>query len=237
VAKKKRKLNSLSKEPKRSAVGNGKRPQLKVRSKNMTAEEKKRSELSMEETRTSAVEEKPQLSTGDLSGGNLDKVREILFGTQMRNLEKRLIRLEERLTKDTAELKDEMRRRFDTLEGYVKREVESLGDRIKAEERERTDSLKDLSREVKDSNKEFEKRLVHLDDNATKSQRELSQQILDRSKSLTDELHQKYEDLNSLLEREALELRTDKADRAALATLFTEMAMRLNNDFKIPLGE
>ena len=237
MAKKKRKLNSLSKEPKRAAVGNGKRPQLKVRSKNMTAEEKKRTEQLVEDNKIGTMEDKTQFSAGDLSGGNLDKIREILFGTQMRNLEKRLIRLEERQAKDTSELRDEMRRRFDSLEAYVKREMETLGDRIKAEERERTESLKDLSREMKDSNKDFEKRLVHLDDSAVKNQRELSQQLLDRSKNLSDEIQQKYQDISALLEREATELRTDKADRTALATLFTEMAMRLNNDFKIPLGE
>jgi hypothetical protein len=36
------------------------------------------------------------------------------------------------------------------------------------------------------------------------------------------------------LERESSEIRDDKADRTALAELFTEMAMRLTNDFKLP---
>jgi len=29
-------------------------------------------------------------------------------------------------------------------------------------------------------------------------------------------------------------LRSDKADRVALSNLFTELAMRLNNEFKLP---
>ncbi|MBV9959511.1 MAG: hypothetical protein JO360_13885, partial [Acidobacteria bacterium] len=44
-------------------------------------------------------------------------------------------------------------------------------------------------------------------------------------------------ELLAALEREAAELRTDKTDRSALAALFTELAMRLNNDFKIPGAE
>ena len=48
-------------------------------------------------------------------GGNLDKVRNILFGAQSRDYERRFARLEERLAKETADLRDDMRRRFDSL--------------------------------------------------------------------------------------------------------------------------
>ena len=39
------------------------------------------------------------------------------------------------------------------------------------------------------------------------------------------------------LGREAQQLRTDKADRANLAALLTEMALRLTGDFDLPDGE
>ena len=39
------------------------------------------------------------------------------------------------------------------------------------------------------------------------------------------------------LARESQELRSDKTDRAALAALLTEMAMRLNDDFRLPAAE
>ena len=39
------------------------------------------------------------------------------------------------------------------------------------------------------------------------------------------------------LASEAQTLRSDKADRATLAALLTEMAMRLTNDFPIPDAE
>ena len=49
---------------------------------------------------------RPQLSTGDLgAGGNLDKVRDLLFGAQMRDMEKHFARLEERFQKDLIELR------------------------------------------------------------------------------------------------------------------------------------
>lgn len=53
---------------------------------------------------------------------SLDKVRDILFGNQMRDVERRFARLEERLVKDTADLKDDVKKRLDTLEAYMRRE-------------------------------------------------------------------------------------------------------------------
>ena len=40
-----------------------------------------------------------------------------------------------------------------------------------------------------------------------------------------------------MLARETKELRFEKTDRSALASLLTEMAMRLNDEFKLPLPE
>ena len=37
------------------------------------------------------------------AGGNLDKVRDLLFGGQMRDYDRKFARLEERLVKETAE--------------------------------------------------------------------------------------------------------------------------------------
>ena len=62
--------------------------------------------------------------------GSVDKIRDILFGSQMRDYDKRFARLEERLLKESAELREETRRRFDSLESYIRVEFGSLSDRI-----------------------------------------------------------------------------------------------------------
>ena len=45
------------------------------------------------------------------------------------------------------------------------------------------------------------------------------------------------DDMLKALGQEAQQLRADKADRATLAALFTEMALRLTVDFELPGGE
>src|ERR1051325_172733 len=174
----------------------------------------------------------------DLSGaGNIDKIRDILFGVQMRDYEKRFTRLEERLIKESNSLRDDTKKRFEALEIYLKHELEALTERLTAEQNARNENAENLAQGIKETARAFEKRAAQMDEQATRSQRELRQQILDQSKSLNDEIRQKYEELTGLLQREAEELRADKTDRSALAALFTEVAMRLNNDSKIPGAE
>ena len=170
----------------------------------------------------------------DASSGNLDKVRDILFGGQARDIDRRFQRLEDRLLKETAELKDDIRKRLTTLEQFVKQEAASLAERIKTEHDERTDATKDLAREAHDSAKAFEKKTGMLDDQISRAQRDLRQQILDLHQRMSDELKQKVDEMIARLNNEAAELRNDKTDRTALAALLTEMAMRLTNELSIP---
>lgn len=172
-----------------------------------------------------------QLPNGDVPGsGNLDKVRDILFGTQIRDYDKRFARLEERLVQECTNLREDTRRRLDSLETYIKQEVESLTDWIKNQQAERDEAVKELAQEHKDTIKSLEKKIAQLDAEATKSDRDLRQQILDQSKSLNYEIGQKYEEILAVLEREAQVLRTDKTNRFTLAAPFAEIAMRLNSN-------
>ena len=187
------------------------------------------------------AEERKALNDGagaeTAGAGSLDKVRDILFGAQSREYEKRIMRLEERIIRESSDLRGEIKMRFDSLEAYIKGEIQSLTDRWKTEQGERTDSVKDLSRGLSDLTATVEKKTFQLDEKVTNAQRELRDQILDQSKSLTSDMRQKYEELSAALDREARELRNDKTDRSALADMFTELALRLNNEFKLPSAE
>lgn len=179
-----------------------------------------------------------RLAAGDgTSPASLDKVRDILFGNQMRDVERRFARLEERLVKDTADLKDDVRKRLDTLESYMRRESESLEGQIKSERADRVDSHAGLSNELKETSRTQERRATTIDEQQSKGQRELRQQMLEQHQRLSDDLRQKVDEILSTLARTAQELRTDKTDRSALAALLTEMAMRLTDEFRLPGAE
>jgi hypothetical protein len=166
--------------------------------------------------------------------GNVDKIRDILFGSQMRDYELRFSRLEESLRKESGDLKESTRKRFDSLESYVKKELESIESRMKAERDERSENVKQLSRELKAVSESLSKKLEELQDQSVQGERQLRKDLLQQSHDLTEEIHGKVEQISASVERRTGELRNDKADRVALAALFTEVALRLNNEFEIP---
>ena len=94
----------------------------------------------------------------------LEKVRDLLFGNQVRESEKRFARLEERLAADVKSLHEEVARRFDSLEQYVRSEIESVVTRLKDEQKERTAAVKSLTKELADAAKSLESRVDKVDE-------------------------------------------------------------------------
>jgi len=160
---------------------------------------------------------------------NLDKVRDILFGTQIRDTERRFGRLEERLVKETVDLRDETRKRLESLEAFTKKELSSIVDRLKGEQGQRGEAVKELAAELKEQAKVFQQRSTELGEQLAEAQREIRQELLDQTKSLRDELAAARADSAAELERASGELRSEKVDRASLADLFNQLAARLND--------
>jgi DNA anti-recombination protein RmuC len=169
-------------------------------------------------------------NTHDFGGINsLDKVREILFGNQLRDVEKNFARLEERLLKECFNSREENKKRLDNLENYIKQELESLSKRMKQEQGNRDETLQNLAEENKKITTALENKLNQFDEQVNNSQREMREQILNQSKTLHDDILQKYEEILETLRREAEELRSAKTDRSTLANLLSELAIRLNS--------
>lgn len=171
------------------------------------------------------------LSGSDIGGsGNLEKVREILFGAQIQEYEKRFTRLEERLGKECAILRDDTRKRLDSLEMYIKQEIESLAETVKKQQVAQSEALKELEQENKNQTVSLNHKISEFDQQASRSASDLRQQILEQSKNLDDELRQKFADMLAVIERETQELRTDKANRSTLSNMFAEIAIRLRSE-------
>ena len=167
--------------------------------------------------------------------GNIDKIREILFGGHMRDYDRRFSRVEEQLIKESLELREDTRKRFEALEAFVKAEFAALTDRLQSEQRTRDDGVSGLWRGVHESSQALSAKLVEAQEQTARAHSELRQQILSQSRDLNDEMRRKQEEVTALIQREVADLNHGKTDRSSLATLLTEMAMRLNNDLKLPV--
>jgi DNA repair exonuclease SbcCD ATPase subunit len=177
---------------------------------------------------------KPKAPQAEPSPGNVDKIRDILFGSQMRDYDTRFARLEESLRKESSDLRDTTKKRLDALETYVKKELEALEARLKGEKEERTESDRQLASDLKGTAESIAKKISDVKDQLGEAKHELRRDLLQQSKDLSDEIGGKNEELGALLDRRVQELRNDKTDRATLASLLTEMAMRLTDEFRVP---
>jgi hypothetical protein len=168
---------------------------------------------------------------------SLEQIRDILIGSAVRDTDKKLARLEERLLKEQEEFKEDTRRHIESLEVFVQKEVESLTARLQVERDTRDAALRAWTQELKDVVSGFEKRTSQLDEQTAKAQRELRQQILEQSKTLRDEFRGQYRQLSDAVSRALHDLRVEKTDRAVLAALFSELAVQLRHDLALPLSE
>jgi hypothetical protein len=176
---------------------------------------------------------------GETEGGaaNLDKVRDLLFGGQMRDYERKFAALEDRILKETSELREEVRKRLAGIEGLLAREVDALNDRVRSEQEDRSNATKDLARQLDDTARNFEKKAHGLDDQMARGLREVRQQLHEQHQQLSDDLKRQADQILERLARDSQQLQNDKTDRASLAALLTEMAMRLTDDFRLPAAE
>jgi len=161
------------------------------------------------------------------SGGNVDQIRDILFGSQMKDYERKFSRLEERILKEVSRLKEDSNRRFDSLETFINREVELLSDKLKSEKNNRDNAVKELAVELNNTAKALEAKLNTLENNTEKEVRELRQALLDQSKNLLNEISTKHTEGMDTLDRSVNELRDEKITRSTLSGLLTEVAIRL----------
>ena len=184
------------------------------------------------EERNGVIEEpldRQQATTNDQSNtNNLEKIRDILVGSQMREVEKRFARLEERLTKLSSDLRDDLNKSLASLETFVKKEIESLNNRFLTESNERRGAMNTLSLELKALSDFSWQKLNQLDEH---------RQLLDQSKAFSEEIRQKHHELTEVVERAVQDLHANKTDRSSLAALFNEFANRLNTESRRSEGE
>lgn len=163
------------------------------------------------------------------SGGNVDKIRDILFGAQMRDYNRRFARLEETVERSLADLRSDVDGRLQALETFTRSELTALDERLRAEGAARTDDSRRLTRELESTERALQQRLGELGDRTSRAEQSLRQQLLELTRSLRGELREQHGNLTRDLDSAIETLTSDKVDRAGLAGLFSEIALRLDD--------
>jgi len=175
-------------------------------------------------------------NSGDVidESGKVDRIRDILFGSQMRDYDERFQRLDERLARDATEARNDVQKRLEALEGFLKSEVESLRNWLRSEQAERGNAVEKLTRDIAETARGLEMKLNNLDERAGRDVHDLRQQLLEQTASLRSEMRERHDQVQANLGREAEQIRGAMTGREALSEMLSEVALRLKNEFRIP---
>ena len=176
-----------------------------------------------------------KLSRADeVTGSSIDQLREIIFGAQLREYERRFAQMESRLATDLAQVREEVRARLTALEHHVRNEFESVAVELRATQQSRAVEERRLAESIIDVAKQAEDRIAALADQVTGETRDLRVQLREQVRAITDDVERRHAEVLELQERDAAELRDGKADRADLSAVFMEVALRLRGESVVP---
>jgi hypothetical protein len=195
----------------------------------------------------------PSTDFHSVGAASMEQVRELLFGAQLKNMETRFQRQEERFQRELADSRNALKARLDSLENFMKSEISSLlnrlkdeqderaevvkaeqrerGESLKAEQRERVESVALLSKDLAAAGESFERKFTKLSGALDNVERELRQLLQAESGALTAKVEEKYQDALDTLSKTASEIRRDMVYRSSFSTLLTEMAVKLSGQW------
>ena len=182
----------------------------------------------MQNNNKNTQQELKEKSSSDID--NVDKIRDILFGNQIKDFEYKFRQLQEQINKELNDLKDDSIMRFDSLENFVKSEFESLNLRLEGEQRMRISDIDESAEKFETRIKKVSHALSEQERQSNDKARELRQLLLDQSKELFDKMNQKQLDDREMLISFRNELDAGKVDRSALSSLFTNLALQVSTD-------
>jgi len=175
----------------------------------------------------------PQIGGGLLPGADavgVDKIRDLLFGNQMQDYDRRFTKLEERFLQRFKDIEAETSRNLSAFESNAKKQVESLANQLREAKDARADSDKEMERTSREQNQSLEKRLRSVSDQLSQLERDMADRLTQEALALREEIKRRNEDLQHTLEKMFSELSGVKTDRNLLAGLFVEVAKALNQD-------
>lgn len=181
-----------------------------------------------------SVSEKKSAGLDAGADRNVDQIRDILFGGQMRDYERRFQELNERIEADLASLRQDQERRFNQLDKRLDEQLERLSKALRQEVSDRTASQDDLEsrlgQSARSQRSEINTAIDALGQELSAGEERLRSALAELDAALKDQAGR----LNQSLTRSRDELRADKVGREDLAALMTELALRLKGDFDLP---
>lgn len=159
---------------------------------------------------------------------NVDKIRDILFGNQMRDVDKRFASLEKSLTNDLAAMRNENALQIESLKTYIESEIEILGAKLSGEEKSRIDDVDELDGNIKQQAKQIDKKVADVIKSLDKTSRDTNQKILKQTQDFSNELTKQISETRDRMDDQREALSVAKVDKQVLSEVLNALALQIN---------
>ena len=166
--------------------------------------------------------------------GNIDQIRDIIFGSQLRDYNNRLDRLEY----DTAIFKQEMRDRLEQIKAVLSTEsrtaADSLERKLKTLSTKSQEDSVDLQQQIDRIHRKFSGGMEALDTAIDKQEQELRSDLLQTRTNLQNDVLALKDMVFEELERRFSLVREGKVSKDDMAEALFELAMRMKGTEFVP---
>lgn len=159
--------------------------------------------------------------------GNIDQIRDILMGPQLREYENRLAQLESDLSLLRQDLRDRIEETKNSFAAEIRANVESLEKKIKAVSLSASEESADLRQLSDRTNKRFSNTIEALNDTVDKQIASLRDELSESKARLQEDVRTLRDQIFEELDRQFSALKTGKVSKDDMAEILFEVAMRV----------
>ncbi len=155
---------------------------------------------------------------------NVDQIREILFGNQIRAVDERFQAVEKRMSKESENLRKTLEKRILELENLLGQFRDNTGDQLSRESAERDAGINEVSKSLAAFRLDAENQLAEMQSDFNNEIKQVRKELLVAQETLMDGLASLQ---SAQTERSDL-LDKSKIDRGELAGFLSDIAERLS---------
>ena len=166
--------------------------------------------------------------------GSVDRVREILFGSQLRTYEQRFGQLESELKLLQQDFQEELGELEITFEKDLKEALAGVDEQLRGVQGQRQSSLEELRSQTDRASVQLQNVLSTVDESLERRTKELDRQLLELRDSLQGNVRELRQELFNALERHLATLTSFKMNRNDMADLLFQASMQARDEDLVP---
>ena len=161
---------------------------------------------------------------------NVDTIRDILFGNQMREFDRKFTQLEKNISSDFEAMRKENSNQMNSLQSFIESEISILTTKLSNSEQTQIDEIDKLDSTINKHLQKIEGKLSTTNEALDKLSRDSSQKFLKQSQDFSSNMTAQMKEARERTDGHRNELSAAKVDKAQLSELLNSIAMQINND-------